>query len=70
MADAAALLAAYDARMRMPPTILPAGVTHEHDGPLLRIVGRHVGRIRAPRDVGVTGAELDRLIARQQDYFQ
>jgi hypothetical protein len=29
-----------------------------------------VGRIRAPRDVGVTGAGLDRLIARQRDYFQ
>jgi hypothetical protein len=29
-----------------------------------------VGRIRAPHDVGVTGAELDRLIARQRDYFR
>jgi GNAT superfamily N-acetyltransferase len=70
MVDTAALLAAYDAQMRMPPGTVPSGVTHERDGPILRIVGAHVGRIRAPRDVGVTGAELDRLIARQRDYFQ
>ncbi|MFD0817317.1 GNAT family N-acetyltransferase [Micromonospora zhanjiangensis] len=70
MVDTDALLAAYDARMRMPPGTVPTGVTHEYDGPLVRIVGEHVGRIRAPRDVGVTGADLDRLIARQRDYFQ
>ena len=69
MADTAALLAAYDAQMRMPPGPIPTGITHEHDGPLLRIVGGHMGRIRAPRDLGVTGAALDRLIARQRDYF-
>jgi hypothetical protein len=70
MVDTGALLAAYDAQMRMPPGAVPIGVTYEHDGPILRIVGEHVGRIRAPRDVGVTGVELDRLIARQRDYFQ
>ena len=70
MVDTEALLAAYDAQMRTPPGIAPAGVTYEYDGPVLRIVGGHVGRIRAPRDVGVTGAELDRLIARQRDYFR
>jgi GNAT superfamily N-acetyltransferase len=70
MVDTAALLAAYDARMRMPPGAVPTGVTYEYDGPVLRVVGAHTGRIRAPRDVGVTGAELDRLIARQCDYFQ
>ncbi|MGK5685124.1 GNAT family N-acetyltransferase [Actinoplanes sp. URMC 104] len=69
MVDTAALLAAYDAQMRMPPGAVPSGVTYEHDGPILRVVGAHMGRIRAPRDVGVTGAELDRLIARQRDYF-
>jgi hypothetical protein len=68
--DIAALRAAYDAHMRMPPTTVVSGITFEHDGPILRIVGGHVGRIRAPRDVGVTGAELDRLIARQRDFFQ
>ena len=70
MVDTAALLAAYDAQMRMPPGAVPTGLTYEHDGPVLRIVGAHVGRIRAPRDAGVTGAALDRLIARQRDYFQ
>ncbi|MFC7533274.1 GNAT family N-acetyltransferase [Actinoplanes sp. GCM10030250] len=70
MVDTAALLAVYDAQIRMPTGAVPSGVTHEHDGPLLRIVGEHVGRIRPPRDVGVTGAELDRLIARQRDYFK
>lgn len=69
MVDTAALLAAYDARMRMPSAIVPAGVTYERDGPVVRVVGAHLGRIRAPRDVGVTGPELDRLIARQRDYF-
>lgn len=70
MVDTAALLAAYDAHMRMPIGAVPSGMTHEYDGSVLRIVGGHVGRIRAPRDVGVTGAALDRLIARQRDYFQ
>jgi GNAT superfamily N-acetyltransferase len=70
MVDIAALLAAYDAQMRMPPGTVPPGVTYESDGPIVRIVGSHVGRIRAPRDVGATGAELERLIARQRDYFQ
>jgi hypothetical protein len=70
MVDTAALLAAYDAQMRMPSGTVPSGVTYEYDGPILRIVGGHVGRIRAPRDVGVTGAELDRLIVRQRDYFR
>ncbi|MEU4218743.1 GNAT family N-acetyltransferase [Actinoplanes sp. NPDC026623] len=70
MVDTAALRAAYDARMRVSPGAAPAGVTYEYDGPILRIVGSHLGRIRAPRDVGVTGAELDRLIARQRDYFR
>jgi ribosomal protein S18 acetylase RimI-like enzyme len=68
--DTTALLAAYDAQMRMPTGAVPSGVHYEHDGPLLRIVGGHVGRVRAPRDVGVTGAELDRLIVRQRDYFR
>jgi GNAT superfamily N-acetyltransferase len=69
MVDTAAHLAAYDAHMRMPPGAVPDGVTYEYDGPVLRIVGGHMGRVRAPRDVGVTGAALDRLIARQRDFF-
>src|ERR1700748_2025986 len=46
----------------------PAGVRYERDGPLLRAVGVRRGYISGPRDVGVTGAELDRLIARQRAY--
>jgi GNAT superfamily N-acetyltransferase len=70
MVDTAALLAAYDAQMRMPPGGISSNTIYEHDGPLIRIVSSHVGRIRAPRDVGVTGAGLDRLIADQRDYFR
>jgi GNAT superfamily N-acetyltransferase len=63
-----ALLTAYDERMRGIGTN-PAGVRSEQDGPLLRVVGEYRGYISGPRDVGVRGAELDRLIARQRDYF-
>jgi hypothetical protein len=70
MVDTAALLAAYDAQMRLPTGPVPLGVTYEHDGPVVRIVGEHVGRVRTPRDLGVGGVELDRLIARQRDFFR
>ncbi|MEO3876404.1 GNAT family N-acetyltransferase [Nonomuraea sp. B12E4] len=69
MTDIDNLLAAYDEQMRGAPPNPPTGVTHEQDGPLLRIVGQFRGFVSAPRDVGVRGAELDRLIARQRDYF-
>jgi GNAT superfamily N-acetyltransferase len=64
-----ALLAAYDEQMRGIGASPPAGVTYEQDGPLLRVVGEYRGYISGPRDLGVRGAELDRLIARQRDYF-
>jgi GNAT superfamily N-acetyltransferase len=64
-----ALLAVYDQQMRAVERKPPAGVRYEQDGPLLRAVGGHRGYICGPRDIGVTGAELDRLIARQRDYF-
>jgi GNAT superfamily N-acetyltransferase len=64
-----ALLAAYDEQMRGAPQKLPAGVRCEYDGPLLRIVGQHRGFVTGPPDLGVRGADLDRLIARQRDYF-
>jgi GNAT superfamily N-acetyltransferase len=67
--DIDTLLAAYDEQMRGAPPNPPAGVRYEQDGPLLRIVGQFRGFISAPRDVGVRGAELDQLIARQRDYF-
>jgi len=63
------LLAAYDEQVRSAPPTPPAGVGCEQDGPLLRIVGQFRGFVSAPRDVGLRGAELDRLIARQRDYF-
>ncbi len=68
-ADIAGLLLAYDEQMRGEPPNPPAGVVHEQDGPLLRAVGQFRGFVSAPRDVGVRGAELDRLIARQRDFF-
>jgi Acetyltransferase (GNAT) family len=64
-----ALLAAFDAQARAAPPDPPAGVWHEPDGPLLRVVGQERGFISAPRDTGARGTELDRLIARQRDYF-
>jgi GNAT superfamily N-acetyltransferase len=63
------LLTAYDEQMRQEPPIPQAGITYEQDGPLLRVVGQYRGFVSGPRDVGVRGAELDRLIARQRDYF-
>ncbi len=64
-----ALLAVYDQQMRGVEPRPPAGVRYEQDGPLLRAAGGHRGYICGPSALGVTGAELDRLIARQRDYF-
>jgi GNAT superfamily N-acetyltransferase len=64
-----ALLTAYDEQMRGVQPTPPAGASYEQDGPLLRVVGEYRGYISGPPDVGVRGAELDRLIARQRDYF-
>jgi GNAT superfamily N-acetyltransferase len=66
---AAALRAAYDEQMRGVQPTPPAGVKYEQDGPLLRVVGENRGYISGQRDLGVRGAELDRLITRQRDYF-
>jgi hypothetical protein len=64
-----ALLTVYDQQMRGLEPKPPAGVRYERDGPLLRAVGTRRGYISGPRDIGVIGAKLDRLIARQRDYF-
>lgn len=70
MTTAGALLTAYDEHMRGVLDPKPsAGVRYERDGPLLRVAGVHRGYICGSRDLGVTGAELDLLIARQRDYF-
>ncbi|WP_035850611.1 GNAT family N-acetyltransferase [Kitasatospora azatica] len=61
------LLAAYDRDLRGgfedPDTV------REYDGPLLRISGGHQGYLSGPPDLGVRGAELDALIARQLAHF-
>jgi GNAT superfamily N-acetyltransferase len=68
-ADDEALLRAYDEQMRGIFHSERAGLTVEHDGPLLRVTGQFRGFITGPRDLGVDGPELDALIARQRDFF-
>jgi GNAT superfamily N-acetyltransferase len=67
--DTQALLAAYDRQARGVPPNPPPGIRHEQDGPVLRVVGEARGFISAPPDTGLRGTRLDRLIARQRDYF-
>jgi hypothetical protein len=64
-----ALLRAYDEQMRRVSHSTRPGITIDRDGPLLRVTGQHRGFITGPRDLGVRGAELDALIARQRDFF-
>ena len=62
------LRTAYDAQLR--GVTPPGGSTRiENDGPLTRVVGWHRGFVTGPRDLGVRGAELDTLIARQRDFY-
>ncbi|MEV4559976.1 GNAT family N-acetyltransferase [Kitasatospora sp. NPDC049285] len=69
MTDLTALLAAYDEHLRG----LGArrdDETHDSDGPLLRKYGGFRGFVTSPAaDLGLDGAELDALIARQRDFF-
>ncbi|MFY1690557.1 GNAT family N-acetyltransferase [Plantactinospora sp. WMMB782] len=69
--DADVLRAAYDNQLRArPPEPVPAGVTVDRDGPLLRIQGLDRGGFVTYRDLGgLTGAELDELIVRQRNFF-
>jgi len=70
-ATPAELLETFDAQLRgVIPERLPAGVTLEQDGPLLRYAHR-AGRGHVDyRDLGgLDGAELDDLIARQVRVF-
>jgi len=64
-----ALLAAYDEQMRGVVPNPPAGVTHTQDGPVVRVTGEFRGFVSTPPYLGVEGEELDRLIARQRDFF-
>ncbi|MDR3032029.1 MAG: GNAT family N-acetyltransferase, partial [Kitasatospora sp.] len=64
-----ALLAAYDEHMRG-LGVRAEAETHDSDGPLLRKYGGFRGFVTSPTaDVGLRGAELDDLIARQRDFF-
>jgi ribosomal protein S18 acetylase RimI-like enzyme len=69
--DPDTLRVAYDAQLRArEEPRLPAGVTVERDGPLLRYVGFDWGGFITYRDLaGAAGPELDDLIARQRDFF-
>jgi GNAT superfamily N-acetyltransferase len=63
------LLAAYDKQLRGIAHGGRPGLIVERDGPLTRVAGQYRGFVSGPRDLGVDGAELDALIARQRDYF-
>ncbi|RQX11731.1 GNAT family N-acetyltransferase [Micromonospora ureilytica] len=65
--DVQTLRAAYDNQLRPEiPDPVPAGVTVERDGPLVRISGLDAGGFITYRDLGgLTGDALDELIARQ-----
>ncbi|MEV0155141.1 GNAT family N-acetyltransferase [Micromonospora sp. NPDC050686] len=70
--DVRTLRDAYDNQIRPEiPDPLPAGVTVERDGPLVRVVGLDQRGFLTYRDLGgLAGAELDALIARQVAYFR
>ncbi|MFG1655540.1 GNAT family N-acetyltransferase [Micromonospora chersina] len=70
--DARSLRDAYDTQIRPEiPDPLPAGVTVDRDGPLVRILGLdHRGFITYRTLDGLAGADLDALIARQVEFFR
>ncbi|MFI0791332.1 GNAT family N-acetyltransferase [Micromonospora rubida] len=70
--DVTTLREAYDNQLKAwVPDPLPAGVTVERDGPLVRILGLDHGGFLGYRDLGgLTGAALDELIARQVEVFR
>lgn len=71
MTDAAALLSAFDDQARPAEWTIPDpdAVVHR-DGPVFRVSWpRRRGFVGGPPGLGVTGAELDGLIARQRDFF-
>ncbi|MFF5178939.1 GNAT family N-acetyltransferase [Micromonospora sp. NPDC000316] len=69
--DVLTLRAAYDNQLRPEiPDPVPAGVTVERDGPLVRIIGLDAGGFLTYRDLGgLAGDALDELIARQVELF-
>jgi GNAT superfamily N-acetyltransferase len=70
VSDVQELLAAYDALRDRVPDPLPAGVTVERDGPLVRFLGFAGRGFVLYRSLGgLEGAELDDLIERQVRVF-
>ena len=71
MTDAAALLRAFDDQARAAEWTFPEpDATVDRDGPVFRVSWpRRRGFVGGPPELGVTGAELDELIARQRDFF-
>jgi hypothetical protein len=67
--DDEVLLRAYDEQLRGFANAGRPGITVERDSPVLRVAGPHRGFVTGPRDLGVTGADLDALITRQRDFF-
>ncbi|MEU4550569.1 GNAT family N-acetyltransferase [Micromonospora violae] len=70
--DVMTLRDAYDNQLRPDiPDPVPAGVTVERDGPIVRITGLDAGGFLTYRDLGgLTGDALDELIARQVRLFR
>jgi GNAT superfamily N-acetyltransferase len=71
MLDPAQLLARYDEQLRVwMPDPPPAGTVIEQIGPLTRVTEPGQRGFVGYRDLsGLTGAELDALIARQRDFY-
>ncbi|MFI6101165.1 GNAT family N-acetyltransferase [Lentzea sp. NPDC051213] len=68
MPDAAALLNAFDVQAR--PAEWAAYPHFVHDAPVFRVAWPHRrGLVGGPPDLGIGGAELDAVIARQRDFF-
>lgn len=69
--DPAALRAVFDRQLRPDvPDPVPAGVTVDRDGPLVRVDGLGPGGFLTYRDLGgLTGDRLDALIVRQRDRY-
>jgi hypothetical protein len=68
--DPLALREVYDSQLRAwLPDRLPAGMTLERDGPLVRVIGDGSGYLTYRTLDGLHGPDLYALIARQRDFF-